>query len=75
MPSHPVEVPVPVVPYELPNKFLLVTLAVQRAKQLHNGARPRVETDGHKSNWVASQEVAAGRVSWSLAEKPPTKEA
>jgi DNA-directed RNA polymerase omega subunit len=55
---------------ELQNKFLLVVVARQRARQLQNGARPRVETEGHKFLWVAMQEVIAGTVSWDVGPKP-----
>jgi DNA-directed RNA polymerase omega subunit len=50
------------------SKFRLVTLTAQRAKQLQNGARPRVDGGGHKFLRVALLEVMAGTVSWSLAE-------
>ena len=53
-----------------PTKFMLVVLAHQRARQLQNGARPRVETAGHKFNWVAMAEVSAGTVSWALTDLP-----
>lgn len=55
---------------ELQNKFLLVVVARQRARQLQNGARPRVETGGHKFLWVAMREVIAGTVSWDVGPKP-----
>lgn len=55
---------------EMQNKFLLVVVARQRARQLQNGARPRVETEGHKFLWVAMQEVMAGTVSWAVGPKP-----
>jgi DNA-directed RNA polymerase omega subunit len=74
MPSRPVEIPPPTAPVaqeELQNKFLLVVLAVQRARQLHNGARARVAAEGHKSLWVAAREVSTGRISWAVADKPP----
>jgi DNA-directed RNA polymerase omega subunit len=51
---------------ELANKFRLVTLALQRARQLKDGARPRVEPGGHKILRVALLEVMAGTVSWSV---------
>jgi len=50
------------------SKFRLVTLTAQRAKQLQNGARPRVDGGDHKFLRVALLEVMAGTVSWSLAE-------
>ena len=52
------------------NKFRLVVLAHQRAKQLQCGAKPRVDTGGHKFNWVAMREVTAGMISWDVAPKP-----
>ena len=55
---------------EFQNKFLLVVVARQRARQLQNGARPRVETEGHKFLWVAMREVIAGTVSWDVGPKP-----
>jgi DNA-directed RNA polymerase omega subunit len=54
---------------QLQNKFLLVVLARQRARQLHAGARPRVEVEGHKHLWVAMREVEAGTVSWEVGPK------
>ncbi len=53
----------------LQNKFHLVVLAFQRAKQLQNGARPRVDASGHKFLWVAMREVMAGMISWSVTQK------
>ena len=50
------------------NKFRLVTLAFQRAKQLQNGARPRVEPGDHKSQRIAMLEVLAGAISWDLMD-------
>jgi DNA-directed RNA polymerase subunit K/omega len=37
----------------------------QRAKQLQNGARPRVDAGNHKPTRVALMEVLADTVSWS----------
>ena len=54
---------------ELQNKFSLVVLTSQRARQLQNGARPRVDPDGHKFPWVARREVMAGMISWDVT--PP----
>ncbi|HYC57090.1 MAG TPA: DNA-directed RNA polymerase subunit omega [Candidatus Binatia bacterium] len=46
---------------KVPNRFLLATVAVRRAKQLLRGARPLVETD-NKEIVTALREVAAGLV-------------
>ena len=51
------------------NKFSLVVLTAQRARQLQNGARPRVDSDGHKFPWVARREVMAGMISWNVTPK------
>lgn len=52
------------------NKFRLVVLAVKRARQLHAGARPRVEAGNHKILAVAVLEVGAGLVSWDMTPLP-----
>jgi DNA-directed RNA polymerase subunit K/omega len=44
-------------------------LTSQRARQLQNGARPRVDPDGHKFPWVARHEVMAGMISWDVTPK------
>lgn len=51
------------------DKFHLAALTFRRARQLQNGARPRVEVGGHKVLRVALLEVMGGMVSWSLTEK------
>jgi len=45
--------------------FHLVSVVFQRAKQLQNGARPRVEAGHHKPTRVALLEVLADTVSWT----------
>ena len=56
-----------------PNKFRLVTLTCQRARQLQNGARPRLEVENHKFLRVALLEVMAGVISWSVLDAVPPK--
>ncbi len=55
---------------ELHSKFVYVAVSVQRARQLRNGARPRVEPAGHKLLKVAMLEVSAGAVSWEIGQPP-----
>ena len=50
----------------LPGRFHLAALAFQRAKQLQNGARPRVDAAGHKPTRVALLEVLADTISWTV---------
>lgn len=56
------------------NKFRNVVVAHQRAQQLKNGARPRVETGAHKFLWVAMREVQEGLISWDSPEPKPIGE-
>src|SRR6266581_408020 len=49
-----------ILPREVDSKFRFITVAAQRAKQLQNGAKPRVETRSRKSTRVAIEEALAG---------------
>jgi len=60
-----------VLPKEVESKFQFITVAAQRAKQLQNGAKPRVEARTRKPTRVAMQEVLAGAVSWEVREEIP----
>ena len=61
-----------ILPKEVDSKFRFITVAAQRAKQLQNGAKPRVELKSRKPTRVAMQEVLAKAVSWEVrsAETP-----
>lgn len=39
------------------NKYCKVLIMVQRAKQLHNGARPRIAMPGSRNTRIAIEEV------------------
>jgi DNA-directed RNA polymerase subunit omega len=58
-----------VLPKEVESKFQFITVAAQRAKQLQNGAKPRVEARTRKPTRVAMQEVLAGAVSWEMKDE------
>jgi DNA-directed RNA polymerase subunit omega len=60
-----------VLPKEVESKFQFITVAAQRAKQLQNGAKPRVEARTRKPTRVAMQEVLAGAVSWEMKDEIP----
>ena len=47
------------------NRFHISALAFQRAQQLKQGARPRVDAGIHKIATVAVLEVLADTISWS----------
>jgi len=55
----------------LDSKYRLILVAAQRSKQLQRGARPRVDMDlqRHKPTRIALEEVARGKVHFSLVEK------
>jgi DNA-directed RNA polymerase subunit omega len=58
-----------ILPKDVDSKFRFITVAAQRAKQLQNGAKPRVESRTRKPTRVAMHEVLAGAVSWELKEE------
>jgi DNA-directed RNA polymerase omega subunit len=58
-----------IVPREVDSKFRFITVAAQRAKQIQNGAKPRVDVRSRKPTRVAMQEVLAGAVSWEMKEE------
>ncbi len=60
-----------VLPKDVDSKFRFITVAAQRAKQLQNGAKARVEVRSRKPTRVAMQEVLAGAVSWEIKEEAP----
>ena len=61
-----------ILPKDVDSKFRFITVAAQRAKQLQNGAKPRVEMKSRKPTRVAMQEVMANAVSWEVMD-PPVK--
>lgn len=57
-----------ILPKEVDSKFRFITVSAQRAKQLQNGAKPRVESRSRKATRIAMEEVLAEAVSWELRE-------
>ena len=57
-----------ILPREVDSKFRFITVSAQRAKQLQNGAKPRVESRSRKSTRIAMEEVLAEAVSWELRD-------
>ena len=66
-----------ILPKDVDSKFRFITVAAQRAKQLQNGAKPRVEARSRKPTRVAIEEVIAGDRSpgRSARTKAPSGEA
>ncbi len=58
-----------ILPREVDSKFRFITVAAQRAKQLQNGAKPRVEARSRKATRLAMQEVLANAISWEVRDE------
>jgi len=61
-----------ILPKDVDSKFRFITVAAQRAKQVQNGAKPRVESKTRKPTRVAIEEVLANAVSWEIREDVKT---
>lgn len=53
------------------NRFQLVLVATQRARQLAHGASPLVDVDNDKHTVVALREIAEGLVTKAILEEDP----
>jgi DNA-directed RNA polymerase omega subunit len=62
-------------PKDIDSKFRFITVTAQRAKQLQNGAKPRVEPKCWKSTRIAMEEVIAGAISWELIDESELRNA
>lgn len=51
--------------------FHIAALTFQRARQLKNGARPRVESLDHRPTRLALLEVLSDRISWTVEARLP----
>jgi DNA-directed RNA polymerase subunit omega len=60
-----------ILPKDVDSKFRFITVAAQRAKQLQNGAKARVEPRSRKATRIAMQEVLAGAISWEIKDEAP----
>lgn len=60
-----------IIPREVDSKFRFITVAAQRAKQLQNGAKPRVDARSRKPTRIAMEEVLAEAVSWDMEDEVP----
>jgi DNA-directed RNA polymerase omega subunit len=56
-------------PKDVDSKFRFITVASQRAKQIQNGAKPRVDAKTRKPTRVAIEEVMANAISWEMREE------
>jgi len=58
-----------ILPKNVDSKFRFITVAAQRAKQIQNGAKPRVEARSRKPTRIAMQEVLADAVDWEIRDE------
>lgn len=56
------------------NRFQLVLVASQRARQLNRGAEPTVDRENDKSTVIALREIAEGNVSEDTLKQAVKKE-
>lgn len=56
-------------PKEFDSKFRFILVAAERAKQLQNGAPPKLEVRSRKPAFIAIQETIAGMVNYEILEE------
>ena len=64
-----------ILPKDIDSKFRFITVASQRAKQLQNGAKPRVDTRSLKATTIAMEEVLQDAVSWEILDEETARAA
>jgi DNA-directed RNA polymerase subunit omega len=48
------------------SKYRYILVAARRARQLQSGSRPMVDTHSRKPCKIAQEEIAAGKVKWTM---------
>lgn len=61
--------------HQMGSKYSLVVIAAKRAKQIKEGAPILIETDSTNTLTIAMEEIAAGKVTISLASMTPPETA
>ena len=61
------------IPDEFDSKFRFILVASERAKQIQNGAPPKIDAKG-KPAYVSVQEVESGLVSYVILEEEEEEE-
>lgn len=62
------------IPSEFDSKFRFILVASERAKQLLNGAPPKIKVKAKKPSVIAIQEVAQSKIEYEILE-PDEEEA
>lgn len=58
------------IPDEYDSKFRFILVAAKRAKQLQDGALPRLRCGSKKHSYIAIREAEAGLINWQVVEGP-----
>ena len=64
----------PKVPENIGSKYRFIIIAAERAKQLHNKAKPKIKVRSAKPAYVAIREVEAGLISFEIPQAEPVPE-
>ena len=57
------------IPKAFDSKFRFIVVAAQRAKQLQNGAPPKIDSKGQKPAYIATKEVELELVRYEILEE------
>lgn len=60
----------PVIPDDVDSKFRYILICAERAKQLQNGARARLDTRTKKPTYIAMQEVTGKLIHFEVVTEP-----
>jgi DNA-directed RNA polymerase subunit omega len=68
------------IPYEdlvdkVDSKYRLVIISAKRSRQLNQGATPLVQPKGHKATYISLEEMAAGKVDYTVKSLEEVTEA
>ena len=56
------------IPEKIGSKYRFIIVAAERAKQLQNNAKPKIETKSTKPAFIAMKELEAGVLSFEIEE-------
>lgn len=62
------------IPKSFDSKFRFILVAAERAKQIQNGAPPKIETKSRKAAPIAMKEVQQGMVPFEILEEEEEEE-
>ncbi|MDA2926653.1 DNA-directed RNA polymerase subunit omega [Acidobacteria bacterium AH-259-O06] len=62
------------IPKEFDSKFRFILVAAERAKQIQNGAPPKIDVKTGKPSYISIQEVEQGLVPYEILEEEEEEE-